>query len=240
MKSGKPGIRPWNRHRLTRRLRATLHQIYGQIVSDAFHHFYYAAPDTWKRNHYFGQRVLQFPGDLWLYQELIVAVRPTYIVQTGVAFGGSLLYFAHLLDLIQAAPEAVVVGVDHSLSSEAKALQHPRIRLVEGDSVDATTLRQVATLLPAGPGMVSLDSDHTASHVLHELQCYHDLVGVGCHLVVEDTNLNGHPVWHGFGPGPYEAVAEFLATHPGFVRDESIWRRNLFSFHRHGWLLRIN
>ena len=176
---------------------------------------------------------------MWLYQEIIYDERPAYVLQTGVWAGGSLLFFAHVLDLIGAPESAIVIGIDLKLSAESKTLVHPRIRLIEGDSTAQSTLAEIDRIIPAPYGLVSLDSDHCCGHVLRELARYHRFVGVGTHMVVEDTNVNGHPVAPDFGPGPYEAVDEFLRAHPEFESDEALWERNLISFHRHGWLRRI-
>jgi cephalosporin hydroxylase len=207
-------------------------------VLNSFHRRFYSCGTTWKQNTFLGYPIAQNPLDLQLYQELVVSLRPAFIVQTGVAGGGSVLYFAALLDLIQADVSCVVVGVDLQLSERARSLTHPRVRLVEGSSTDEKTLGSVRALLPAPTGMVSLDSDHSCRHVLAELRAYREMVGVGSYLVVEDTNINGHPVLPNFGPGPFEAVEEFLQEDKRFCRDEARWQRNLFSHHQHGWLKR--
>ena len=203
-------------------------------VIDEFHKLYYQTPNTWPGNTWLGRPIEQSPFDIYLYQELVHEVRPASIIQTGVKRGGSLLMFASYLDLIGAPADARVVGVDIDLIP-ALGLKHPRIRLVEGSSIDPRTLAILDGLhLP--PGMVVLDSDHSYGHVLAELRAYWPRVAEGQYLVCEDTNL-GHPV-PGWKSGPAEALETFLAERTEFEPSDR-WKRNLISFHPGGWLRRV-
>jgi cephalosporin hydroxylase len=215
-----------------------LMDIFRRGVTQAFHTLWYWSPDTWRRNTFLGHAINQLPMDLWLYQEVIFRERPACILQTGTDGGGLILYFAHLLDLIGAPASALVIGVDIALSLEVRSLSHPRIRLVEGNSVAPESLERVVRFCNGLSPLVVLSSDSRRDHVLRELELYSPLVPPGGHLVVENTNLNGHPVAIGHGPGPFEAVNAFLKVHIDFVRDDDLWERNFFSFHQHGWLVR--
>jgi cephalosporin hydroxylase len=209
------------------------------FIVRGFHRAYYSSKG-WQSHTFLGYPIMQCPFDMQLYQEVILAHRPPLILQTGVAGGGSLLYFAVLLDLIRADPQSVVIGIDIALSDRAKTLTHPRIRLFEGSSVDQTVVEQVSEVLSERKGMVILDSDHSQAHFEAELRTWSEFVDVNSYLVVEDTNVNGHPVYRGHGPGPFDAVMRFLADNPQFAQDNDLWRRNLFSHHQYGWLKRIS
>lgn len=223
---------------LPRPLRELAQKRLDKWATDRFHKIWYHSAETWVKNDYLGYGIKQFPLDLWLYQELVFKHQPSFIVQTGISEGGSILFFAHLLDAIGASDSAKVVGIDIELTESAKRIDHPRVEMLIADSVADSTLEQVRGHIEPGLGLVILDSDHAQGHVAKEMDAYAPLVEVGSYLVVEDTNINGNPVFPEFGPGPAEAVDAFLEGRSDFVRDDC-WKRNLISFHHGGWLRRV-
>ena len=210
-------------------------------ATDAFHRVYY---DAWEKGiadgrgtitlSWFGYRTLKSPLDLWTYQEILVETRPDLIVEFGTRFGGSAYYIASLLDL---------VGHGQVLTVDIEAVKgrpvHRRIAYVLGSSIDPAIVAQVRAAAEGKRVMVILDSDHTAAHVTAELAAYHDLVTVGCYLIVEDTNVNGHPVRADFGPGPMEALDAFLTSRNDFVSDRDR-ERFLLTLNPRGFLRRVH
>lgn len=175
---------------------------------------------VWKRLSYRGVRTLKNPLDMWNYQEIIAEHGIEWIVETGTRHGGSALFFADLLEARRAAGFVVSVDVDHD---SLQIGEHPRLRLLKGDSTALEVVNAVKALLPAerAPMFVILDSDHRKAHVLRELAAYVPLMQRGDYLVVEDSCVNGHPVRPDFGPGPMEAIEEFLSTHSGELQPDT-------------------
>lgn len=187
-----------------------------QSVIEAFHRlYYYEKAQTWGDTTWHGVPLLKCPLDLWVYQELLWRIRPRWIIETGTYAGGSALFLAHMCDLLGAGE---VLTID--IARPPQAPQHERLHYVTGSSIDPAVLACVRGHVgQAGPVLVILDSDHHCPHVLAELHAYAPLVTPGSYLIVEDTNLNGHPVAPEFGPGPAEAVASFLAQNASFEAD---------------------
>jgi cephalosporin hydroxylase len=200
----------------------------------AFHRLYYDSPwQTWKNTRWLSVNAYKTPLDLWIYQELIVSLRPELIVETGTADGGSALFLATVCD-------AVDCGEILSIDVEAKPdrPEHDRITYVTASSVTPETLGLVAEYAhERSPVLVILDSDHSREHVLAELRAYAPFVTPGSYLVVEDTNLNGHPVVRSFGPGPMEALHDFLEERTDFSTDTA-QEKFLLSFNPSGYLRR--
>jgi cephalosporin hydroxylase len=205
------------------------------VVAD-FHRLYYEANErTWEATSWLGHRAQKCPLDLWIYQEILAATRPQVVIETGTNRGGSALFFASIFDLLG---EGRVVTID--IEEQPDRPVHPRIEYVLGSSSDPAVAAGVLEVVPAQERvMVVLDSDHSRDHVWDELKLYAPRVTVGCYLVVEDTNVNGNPVFPSFGPGPAEAVREFLAEHPEFSVDRGC-EKFFLTFNPGGYLRRVS
>ena len=203
-------------------------------VVEAFHRLYYDRHETtWTSTTWLGTTVLKCPLDLWNYQEILVETRPDLIIETGTHLGGSALYLAGVCDLTGSGR---IVTVD--IEDRPGRPVHGRITYLEGSSTSDEVVERVTTFAQdAERVMVILDSDHAREHVLRELELYAPLVTRGCYLVVEDTNVNGHPVVPGFGPGPMEALTDFLRGTDAFEVDGSR-EKLMLTFNPSGYLRR--
>jgi cephalosporin hydroxylase len=195
-----------------------------------------------------GRPIIQYPQDMIAMQEIIWDIRPDLIIETGIAHGGSLIYYASLLELIG---KGKVLGIDidireHNRQEIEKHPMFKRIEMIQGSSVAAETVEKVkAFARNYATIMVVLDSNHTHDHVLQELQAYASLVSVGSYLVVFDTivefmpngYLPGRP-W-GKGDNPWSAAQTFLKEHPEFEIDKAISNKLLISVAPDGYLKRV-
>jgi cephalosporin hydroxylase len=202
----------------------------------AFHDLYYtrwskAGGDTINTS-WFGNQTVKCPLDLWIYQELLVRTRPDVIVETGTWRGGSALYLAMILDQVG---HGRVITID--VQDVKDRPRHPRITYVSGSSTDPAIVRAVHGMVDGARALVILDSDHSEAHVYDEIAAYRSLVQPGDYLIVEDTNVNGHPTFPEFGPGPMEAVTRFLSECDDFEVDRRC-ERFLMTLNPSGYLRR--
>ena len=209
-----------------------------QIVK-AFHRLYVNDVfDKQLRVNWLGVEVIKYPTDLVVYQEIIHEIRPDLIVETGTHHGGSAMFFASILDLVG---RGEVISID--VNSRNNLPHHPRITYLVGSSTSDDVVAEVASRAEGlETVLVTLDSSHTKQHVAQEIDIYHRFVTKGSYLIVEDTKLNGHPVFTRYEPdvgeGPMEAVMEFLAKDRTFQVDRSRERFFLTS-NPSGFLLKI-
>jgi cephalosporin hydroxylase len=207
-----------------------------RLTIDGFHHLYYdglpGEGNIFKRTFWMGVECLKCPLDLWVYQEILHEIRPDLVVETGTHLGGSALFMAHMMDIIGKG-EIVTIDINH----EARRPTHPRIHYVHGSSADPLILETILDNRADTVRMVILDSDHSESHVTRELELLSPHVTPGSYLIVEDTNINGHPAYPDYGPGPFEAVEKFLARNSAFEVDETR-EKFLMTFNPRGFLRR--
>ncbi len=220
--------RDWQRLFLRPRLAA--------LVARQFARLYYARVDsTVFGTRFLGVQTLKYPTDLWIYQEIISERLPDVIVETGTWHGGSALFLATICDALD---HGRVISIDPSPAEPLP--EHPRITWLRGSSVEDAVIAEVRASTQASDRVMAiLDADHSRDHVLAELGTYADIVTPGDYLVVEDTNVNGHPVLSDHGPGPSEAVAEFLSCDPRYAPDRAR-ERLLLSANPGGFLRRLS
>jgi cephalosporin hydroxylase len=181
-----------------------------------------------------GRPIIQLPEDMIRTQEVIYRLRPDVIIETGVAHGGSLIFYASLCKLMG---KGRIVGVDieirpHNREAITAHELFPFITLIEGSSTDPQIVAEVKRHVKDGETvLVILDSNHTRQHVLDELAAYHELVTPGSYIVATDGSMRdlydvprGSPDWEWNHPAA--AAEEFVAQHPEFVMEQPAWPFN--------------
>jgi cephalosporin hydroxylase len=173
-----------------------------------------------------GRPVIQLPEDMIRIQEVIFTVKPDVIIETGIAHGGSLIFYA---SLCKAIGKGRIIGIDIEIrphnrkAIEEHFLYKDYIEMVEGSSVDAGIVKQVKNMVKEGEKvLILLDSNHTKSHVLKELEAYSSLVSVGSYIVATDGIMElvcgldrTTPEW--LTDNPKAAAIEFVKSNQAFV-----------------------
>ena len=201
-----------------------------------------------------GRPIIQYPQDIIAMQELIWSTKPDFIIETGIAHGGSLIFSASMLELNATCGgprDAEVLGVDIDIRAhnraaiEAHAL-FKRIAMIQGSSIAPEIIEQVQAKAEGKRRvLVCLDSNHTHDNVLAELQAYAPLTSVGSYCVVFDTVIEDMPAEmfpdRPWGPGnsPKTAVLDYLKTHSEFEIDKQMDNKLLISVAPDGYLKRV-
>jgi cephalosporin hydroxylase len=193
-----------------------------------------------------GRPIIQFPQDIMAMQELIWQIKPELIIETGIAHGGSLIFYASMLELLGQNGSVVGIDIDIRAHNRREIEAHPmfkRIHLLEGSSIDSKVVDEVYSLaMGKAPILVALDSNHTHEHVLQELNLYSPLVTRGSYLVVFDTIIEDFPTgWSQNRPwdkgnNPKTAVTEFLASNDRFRLDRDMESKLLITVAPGGYL----
>ena len=196
-----------------------------------------------------GRPIIQYPQDIIAMQEIVWDVKPDLIIETGIAHGGSLIFYSSLLDLLRNGGQVLGIDVDIREHNRKEIEKHPlfrNIRLLQGSSIDGNIVKQVHALAKDKKTiLVVLDSNHTHEHVLRELELYSPFVTLGSYVVVFDTVVEDMPddafpdrPW-GKGNNPKTAVREFLKMTDHFVIDKDIEHKLLITVAPEGYLKRV-
>lgn len=194
-----------------------------------------------------GRPIIQLPQDMMAMQEIIWRVKPDLIIECGIAHGGSIIYYASLLEL-QGHGEVLGIDLDIRPHNREAIESHPmarRISMIEGSSIDAAIVEQVRAIAEGKKVILVLDSNHTHEHVLEELRAYAPLVAVDSYCVVMDTVVEDMPAeffpdrpW-GPGDNPKTAVWAYLKENSDFEIDQQMQDKLLISVAPDGYLRRV-
>jgi len=242
--------------------------INANLLNNLMHDFmYFSILQKYSYNFsWFSRPIIQYPQDIIAVQELIMKVKPDLIIETGIAHGGSIIFSASMLalldycDAISSGKDVLniknskrkVIGIDidirkhNRIAIENHPLAH-MITMIEGSSIAPNIVAQVKEISANYKKIfICLDSNHTHEHVLAELQSYAPLVSIGSYCVVFDTIIEDMPAntfpdrpW-GPGNNPKTAVWEYLKTHPEFKIEKSIQEKLLITVAPDGYLKRIS
>lgn len=201
-----------------------------------------------------GRPIIQFPQDMIALQEIIWEVKPDMIIETGIAHGGSLIFSASMITLLEACGEienGKVLGIDIDIREHnKKAIEaHPmnkKITMFQGSSINEEMIKKVHEFAKSGKRiLVCLDSNHTHEHVLSELKAYAPLVSIGSYCCVFDTIIEDMPEgnfpdrpWDK-GNNPKTAVWEYLKENDNFIIDKDIENKLLITVAPDGYLKRV-
>lgn len=213
-------------------------------IPELYHQWFYSN-QVWKNVTYRGIQIFKNPLDLWLYQEIISELKPALIIEFGTGYGGSALFFRDLLYTVLEASglSFKILTVDHDVSDVSPLLSaYPfSLEVVEANSVSMKIQTRLTKLCKdfQAPIFVILDSDHRKEHVLSEMLLLKSILKRGDCLVVEDGNINGHPVNIGFGDGPFEAIIAYEKLYPDdYIHDKVREEKFGFTFAPNGFLIR--
>ncbi len=208
-------------------------------VGDDYHRWYYHT-HVYNSTTWMGVATQKSVSDMWNYQEILFSLKPSLLIEFGTFHGGSALFFSSVMRQTGKPFRLLSVDINDSLI-EKPAKVDPDIELMKASSADPAVAARISALKSQYPGRIFaiLDSDHTKHHVLAELILLRPLLSSGDYLIVEDSNINGHPVLPGWGAGPYEAVEEYFRRFPDdYTHDSERENKFGFTFAPNGFLIR--
>ena len=198
---------------------------------------------------WFGLPTIQFPNDLIVMQELIYKYKPDYIIETGVAHGGTLLFYTSILKLIKKKFKVIGVDILIKLENKKKIKKHflsKNIKLIETSSTDIKTFSKLKKITSGKKTLVVLDSNHSHKHVLEEIKLFSKLIKKNGYIVVQDTTTEFVKKKHinknrdfGKGNNPFTAVNTFLKTNNKFKIDKYYENKSFITGCFNGFLKKV-
>jgi cephalosporin hydroxylase len=208
-------------------------------IAEEYHKWYYGS-DVQSHTTWVGIKCYKSVSDMWNYQEILFDLKPALVIEFGTCRGGSTLFFANMMRRTGQPFKVLSVDISGKYVDPA-VLGDPDILFIESSSTDPAIAGQIDRLKAEYPGPVFaiLDSDHDMEHVLAEMKLLRPLLGSGDYLIVEDSNVNGHPVKPGRGAGPFEAIEAYEREFPNDYRhDRERENKFGFTFATNGFLIR--
>lgn len=206
---------------------------------EEYHRWYYNT-FVWNRTTWLGVDCWKSVADMWNYQEILVDLQPSLVVEFGSNRGGSALFFSHVLQRSGHPYRVLSVDINHK-TLDPRAVDDPNILFVESSSTLPSIAEQIKKLKNEFPGRIFaiLDSDHSRDHVLAEMKLLRPLLSRGDYLLVEDSCLNGRPILPGWGPGPFEAIEAYEQEFPDdYTHDDPREQKFGWTFAPNGFLIR--
>lgn len=204
------------------------------------YHIWHYNSHLWEDTKWMGVTTLKSPSDMWNYQEILVALKPSLLIEFGTRYGGSALFFAAVMRQLGHRFKVLTVDIDAETVSQPTR-RDPDVEILTMSSTDPRVAARIATLRGEYPGHVFaiLDSDHARAHVLEEMKSLRPVLAPGDYMIVEDSNVNGHPVYPSHGPGPYEAIEDYFREFPGdYTHDRKREKKFGFTWAPNGFLIR--
>ena len=224
---------------MSSKLKRFYNGIWRRTAGYLYHKWYYERDKVWIRTSFLGITTMKSVSDMWNYQEIITDIKPAVIIEFGSFAGGSAIFFDMIGRAVNPGIKVFSVDIDHSLL-DPRVKDYPEIEFLESSSTDAGVTQRVTELRTENPGpaFFILDSDHSKDHVLAEMLSIRDVLQPNDYVVVEDANVNGHPIERNWGPGPFEAMQEYFTRHPDdYSRDTQREQKFAFTFATNGFLV---
>ena len=202
-------------------------------------HIFYENSRIWEKTKWFGVPCYKLPFDAFIFQEIIWNVQPDFIIETGTAKAGAAIFYATILEIIG---KGKVLTCDIESRYDPASIPEKlkdRIEFIHGSSTNPLVFDRIKEKVDGKRNIVILDSDHSFGFVRQEMSMYSTLVPVDSYMIVEDTHVSGHPVPWKWGPGPYEAVEDFLESY-GDSWEADYWcEKYIMTFNPKGYLRRV-